>query len=241
MKKVIAIIPARYGSSRFPGKPLANILDKPMIQWTYEQAQKASNISDVFVATDDQRIFDKVIEFGGKAIMTRDDHESGTDRIAEAIENIACDLVVNIQGDEPTIPYQVVEELVEKMLEQNLEMGTVAVPIERNSEEFNDPNCVKVVTDANECALYFSRASIPFQREGRLSVQPCKHWGIYAYTPELINKFIAWPTSALENCEKLEQLRALENGTKILVIKTNHNSIGVDTPEDVAKVEKFLK
>lgn len=239
-KKVIVIIPARYGSTRFPGKPLFVICGKPMIQWTYEKAINAPNISTVIVATDDQRIFDCVNSFGGKVIMTSPDHPSGTDRIAEAIEGLEADLIINVQGDEPTIPSEIIGELAEEMLKTGAEMGTVAVPISRDSEDFSNPNIVKVVKGSDNYALYFSRASIPYLREGGETTSPFKHWGIYAYTPELVKSFITWTESPLEKCEKLEQLRALEQGVKILVITAEHDTVGVDTPNDAKKVEKIL-
>ncbi len=239
-KKVAVVIPARYGSTRFPGKPLFKICGKPMIQWTYEKAAAAANISNVIVATDDQRIFDCVEDFGGKVVMTSPEHPSGTDRIAEAIQGLDADLIINVQGDEPTIPSKIIEELAQEMLKTGAEMGTVAVPIDRSGEDFSNPNIVKVVKGANNYALYFSRASIPFMREGGEATSPFKHWGIYAYTPQLINSFISWPESSLEKCEKLEQLRALEHGVKILVITAEHDTVGVDTPEDAEKVEKIL-
>ena len=240
-KKIVVVIPARYGSTRFPGKPLFEIAGKPMIQWTYEKAVAAKNICKVIVATDDQRIFDCVSSFGGEAVMTSPDHPSGTDRIAEAIQGLDCDLVINVQGDEPTIPTDIISRLSEEMIKTGAEMGTVAVPIDRDGEDFLNPNVVKVVKGVDDYALYFSRASIPFLREGGESVSPLKHWGIYAYTPKLINDFISWPESPLEKCEKLEQLRALDRGVKILVITSDHDTVGVDTPEDVQKVEQILK
>ncbi|MGL4853854.1 MAG: 3-deoxy-manno-octulosonate cytidylyltransferase, partial [Lentisphaeria bacterium] len=220
-KHVTAIIPARYGSTRFPGKPLFELCGKPMIQWTYERTKKAKLIDRVIVATDDALIYDCVKSFGGEVVMTSANHPSGTDRIAEAISNLETDLVINVQGDEPTIPSEVIDELIEVMLaDDEAQMGTVAVGIDRDSEDFSDPNVVKVVVGHNNNGLYFSRAAIPYLRDGGDSVRPLKHWGIYAYTPELIRNFVKWPESDLEKCEKLEQLRAMENGVKIKVIQT---------------------
>lgn len=241
MKKVVVVIPARYASTRFPAKPLHIICGKPMIQWTYEQAKKAKLVSDVVVATDDQRIFDCVKSFGGEVVMTSTEHASGTDRIAEAIENISADLVINVQGDEPTIEPSVIDELATRMLACDAEMGTVAVAIDRDGVDFTNSNIVKLVKGCDDYALYFSRASIPFLRVGGEGVKPLKHWGVYAYTPALIRKFISWPESALEQCEKLEQLRALEHGVKILVITADHDTVGVDTLEDAEKVAKIIK
>jgi len=240
-KKIAVVIPARYGSTRFPGKPLFKIAGKPMIQWTYEKAVAAEGIYKVIVATDDHRIFDCVEAFGGDVVMTSSQHPSGTDRIAEAIQGLDCDLVINVQGDEPTIPADVISRLSQEMIKTGAEMGTVAVPISRDGDDFLNPNVVKVVKGVGNYALYFSRASIPFLREGGDAVLPLKHWGIYAYTPKLINDFISWPESPLERCEKLEQLRALDRGVKILVITSDHDTVGVDTPEDVQKVEQILK
>jgi len=240
-KKVLVVIPARYASSRFPAKPLHLICGKPMIQWTYEQAQKAKLVSQVIVATDDQRIFDCVKNFGGDVAMTSVNHPSGTDRIAEVLEQVDADLVINVQGDEPTIDPLVIDELARTMLEQGAEMGTAAVAIDRDSEDFTNPNVVKVIKDCDGYALYFSRASIPFCREGAEPVQPLKHWGLYAYTPELVKKFIGWPESALEKCEKLEQLRAVEHAVKILVITAEHDTVGVDTLADAEKVARIIE
>lgn len=237
---VTAVIPARYASTRFPGKPLVKICGKPMIQWTYEKASAAQKVNSVVVATDDQRIFDCVVEFGGNVVMTAEDHPSGTDRIAEAIGMWEGDLIINVQGDEPAISSSVIDKLVERMLETGAEMGTAGVPISRDSEAFTNPNVVKLVKGLDDYALYFSRASIPFLREGGEETTPLKHWGLYAYTREFVGKFLAWPEGALEKCEKLEQLRAMENGARILVITATEDSIGVDTPEDIAKVEAIL-
>ena len=240
-KKVVVVIPARYASSRFPAKPLHLICGKPMIQWTYEQASKAKLVSQVIVATDDQRIFDCVKSFGGEVAMTSTNHPSGTDRIAEVLEHVDADLVINVQGDEPTIDPVVIDELAVAMLEQGAEMGTAAVAIDREGEDFTNPNVVKLVKDCDGYALYFSRAAIPFCREGAEPVQPLKHWGLYAYTPELVRKFIKWPESSLEKCEKLEQLRAVEHGVKILVITAEHDTVGVDTLADAQKVARIIE
>ncbi len=241
MKKVVVVIPARYASTRFPAKPLHIICGKPMIQWTYEQAKKAKLVSEVVVATDDQRIFDCVKAFGGEVVMTSTEHASGTDRIAEAIENITADLIINVQGDEPTIEPSVIDELATRMLSCDAEMGTVAVAIDRDGADFTNPNIVKLVKGCDDYALYFSRASIPFLRVGGEGVEPLKHWGVYAYTPALIKKFISWPESALEQCEKLEQLRALEHGVRILVITADCDTVGVDTLEDADRVAEIIK
>ncbi len=239
--RVVAVIPARYGSSRFPGKPLAMIAGKPMIRRVVERAQAAKLVDEVIVATDDRRIFDAVQAFGGRAVMTSPDHPSGTDRIAEAVKGVEADLVVNVQGDEPLIPPRVIDALVAKMRESGSEMGTVAVTLDPKSAEFANPNIVKAVVDISGRALYFSRATVPFQRADGEGVPALWHWGIYAYRRDFLEQFVKWPQSPLEKCEKLEQLRALEHGARIQVLtETESWSIGVDVPEDVAKVEKLL-
>ena len=241
MTKTAAVIPARYASTRFPGKPLAKIAGKPMIQWTCEQA--TASIADiVLVATDDMRIKKAVESFGFKAVMTSEAHQSGTDRIAEAIHDIDADLIINLQGDEPILPPDVIDRLITKMTEcPELEMATVAVPGQFGSEEYNDPNTVKVVKDVTGKALYFSRSPIPHMRNSPKNTTCFFHWGIYAYRRDFLEEYIRWPQSELEKIESLEQLRALENGASIQVITTNQKALGVDVPEDIAKVEKFLK
>lgn len=238
-RKVIAVIPARYGSMRFPGKVLALLGGKPIIQWVYEKAL-ASSVDEVYIAVDDQVVADAVIAFGGKYVMTKPEHPSGTDRIREAISGIDCDIVINIQGDEPLIPVEVIDELVYKMkTDPGLEMGTVAVPVNRVDVELN-PNVVKVVFDDNNMALYFSRSMIPFLRDGGEDTPVYKHWGIYAYRRDILEKFVTWPEGRLEKCEKLEQLRALENGVGIFVLESNLDSIGIDTPEDLEKAQNKI-
>jgi len=239
--KTIAVIPARYGSTRFPAKPLALIAGKPMIQWTYESTCKCADFDEVLVATDDERIRSAVAGFGGTAVMTSESCRSGTDRIWEAIQGRAADLVVNVQGDEPLIPASVLHQLVSQMRESGADMGTVAVPFSVAGRDPQDPNAVKVVLDARQFALYFSRAPIPFQRQGGEACEPLLHWGLYAYTRDFLERFVAWPTGRLEACEKLEQLRALENGAKICVLVTNERTADVDVPEDIARVEELIR
>jgi 3-deoxy-manno-octulosonate cytidylyltransferase (CMP-KDO synthetase) len=241
MTKTAAVIPARYGSTRFPGKPLVNIAGKPMIQWTCEKAA-ASKADVVIVATDDERIKTAVESFGYAAVMTSPDHQSGTDRIAEAIKGVDADLVINLQGDEPMLPSKVIDQLIDIMTSMpTLEMATVAVPSTVNSEEYQDPNTVKVVTDLRGRALYFSRSPLPFFRTEPDHSQCLLHWGIYAYRRNFLDTFVTWPQGELEKIESLEQLRALENGASIQVSIAHEKALGVDTPEDLAKVEKFLK
>jgi len=236
--KTVAIIPARFASTRFPGKVLAKLCGKPMIQWVYEKAV-ASIVDEVLIATDDQQVVDAVEAFGGKAVMTSSDHPSGTDRICEAAAGLDCDIIINIQGDEPLIPVEVINDLVVLMQSNpEIEMGTVGVPAER--EFLADPNKVKVVVDNYDFALYFSRSLIPFLREGGVDTPALLHWGIYAYRKAVLKKFVSLPEGNLEACEKLEQLRALENGIKIYLMRSSLESIGVDTPEDLKAAEHKL-
>ncbi len=239
--RVVGVIPARYGSTRFPGKPLAPIAGKSMIQRVVERTAAARTVDEVIVATDDRRIAEAVAAFGGRAVMTATDHQTGTDRIAEAIADIDAEIVVNVQGDEPVLPSAVVDELVESMHSTGAEMGTAAVPFGLTGREPGDPNAVKVVVDSHDFALYFSRSPIPFCREGGVAVEPLLHWGLYAYRRAFLEQFVQWPRGALETCEMLEQLRAVEQGIRILVVRTSEVSYGVDVPEDVARVEELLR
>ncbi len=239
-KRTIAVLPARYGSTRFPGKPLALICGKPMIQWCYESTSKCKELDDVIVATDDSRIFNAVNDFGGKAVMTSPNHPTGTDRIAEAVKDLDADLIVNVQGDEPLMSAKVLSQLIAAMRESGAEMGTAAVPFSKTGRDPNDPNAVKVVVDRRGFALYFSRSLIPFPRQGGTPVEPLLHWGLYAYRRDFLYEFVKWERGRLETCEALEQLRALENGAKISVIITPERSVGVDVPEDIAFVEKMI-
>ncbi len=242
--KVLGIIPARYASTRFPGKPLAPIAGKPLIQHVVEQCRKAKSLAEVIVATDDSRIADAVKKFC-RVEMTRADHPSGSDRIAEVAARCACDAVVNIQGDEPLIDPKVIDA-VAGALAQN-EMSTAATRI-RQPAELDNPNVVKVVVSAAGRALYFSRRTIPYLREAasgsvneQLAAFPfLKHLGIYGYRRETLLRLVKFPVSPLEAAEKLEQLRALENGIQIAVVTVAYDSVGVDMPEDMKRVEKIL-
>jgi len=244
--KVVAIIPARYQSNRFPGKPLAKISGKPMIQHVYERALKVPLLSRVAVATDDERIAEGVRSFGGEVVMTRSDHVSGTDRLAEAatIMNIPeQDVVVNIQGDQPLFDAEVVEQVARPLLDDPaLPMSTLIYKIIRK-EEIHDPNHVKTVFDKHGKALYFSRSPIPFQRNPDEPVPPTyyKHLGFYAYRKGFLLTFVSLPEGEWERFEKLEQLRALEYGYAIQVVLTDHDSIEVDTPKDLERVEEFIR
>jgi 3-deoxy-manno-octulosonate cytidylyltransferase (CMP-KDO synthetase) len=243
--KIVGIIPARYASTRFPGKPLALIAGKPLIQRVVEQCQKAKSLSEVIVATDDTRIRDLAQKFC-RVEMTSPTHPSGSDRIAEVVGKISCDAVVNIQGDEPMIEPSVIDA-VAGALEQN-EMTTAATRI-KNPAELDNPNVVKVVVNASGRALYFSRRTIPYLREaasGSTSEQLAafaflKHLGIYGYRRETLLRLVKFPVSPLEAAEKLEQLRALENGIQIGVVQVTYDSVGVDAPGDVEWVERYLK
>lgn len=243
--EVVAIIPARYHSNRFEGKPLALINGKPMIQHVAERAQTVSMLSRVVVATDDKRIADCVAGFGGEYVITRDDHVSGSDRLAEAAELLDIsehDIVVNIQGDQPLFDAEVIEQVAMPLLDDpSLPMSTLIYKIIR-PEEIDDPNHVKTVFDHEHNALYFSRAPVPFQRNPEEKIAPTyyKHLGFYAYRKGFLLTFVALPEGEWERFEKLEQLRALEYGYKIRVILTTHDSIEVDTPEDLRRVEEFI-
>lgn len=242
---VIAIIPARYESNRFRGKPLAPIAGKPMIQHVVERARAVTMLSRVVVATDDERIASCVAGFGGEYVMTRKDHVSGSDRLAEAAELLKIsehDVVVNIQGDQPLFPAEVVQQVAQPLIDDPaLPMSTLIYKIVR-SEEINDPNHVKTVFDRDFYALYFSRSPIPFQRNPEDTVRPTyyKHLGFYAYRKGFLLSFVALPEGEWERFEKLEQLRALEYGYKIKLTITRHDSIEVDTPDDLRRVEQIL-
>jgi 3-deoxy-manno-octulosonate cytidylyltransferase (CMP-KDO synthetase) len=243
--EVVAIIPARYHSNRFEGKPLALITGKPMIQHVVERAKTVTLLSRVVVATDDQRIADCVAGFGGEYVITRDDHVSGSDRLAEAAELLDIsehDVVVNIQGDQPLFDAEVIEQVAGPLLEDpSLPMATLIYKIVR-PEEIDDPNHVKTVFDHENNALYFSRSPVPFQRNPEDKIVPTyyKHLGFYAYRKGFLLTFVALPEGEWERFEKLEQLRALEYGYRIKVILTEHDSIEVDTPEDLKRVEEFI-
>jgi len=240
--RVIGVIPARYQSSRFEGKPLADILGKPMVQHVWERSRAADCLDEVLVATDDQRVFDIVRAFGGHAVLTKSEHRSGTDRVAEAIAGCAADIVVNIQGDEPMIAPEMIAEVVAPF-RSGLGAGIVTLKKEVFHEsEFADPGVVKVVTDAAGWALNFSRSLIPYPRLRTPQFHVYEHLGLYAYARESLLRLSTLPVSPLEEIESLEQLRALENGIRILVVETacTSESVSVDTPEDLERVRKIL-
>jgi 3-deoxy-manno-octulosonate cytidylyltransferase (CMP-KDO synthetase) len=239
------VIPARYASSRFPGKPLALIGDKPMIQWVYEAATKAAQIEEVLVATDHEAIFKKVNGFGGKAIMTASDLPSGTDRVYQAVKNEQADIIINLQGDEPFVSASLLDSLVNVFKDKSIRIAT-PVTLIKTQMEVSDPNIVKVVRDSNGFALYFSRAAIPYHRDNsnynNVDYQPYfKHIGIYAYSKSCLEQLTNLAESSLEKAERLEQLRFIENGYKIFTILTDYNSISVDTPDDLEKVNQMLQ
>ena len=244
MPKIVCVIPSRYQSSRFPGKPLADLCGKPMIQHVYERALHAGDVSFAIVATDDERIFKAVEGFGGKAVMTAAALRSGTDRIAAAVEDIGLaedDIVVNIQGDQPLFEPDQIDEVVAPLLaDASIQMSTLIYRIIRD-EEISHPNAVKVAFDHNGFALYFSRATIPFVRDKGKKADYFKHHGIYAYRRDFLRIFSGLPDGTLENLESLEQLRALEYGYRIKVVETAHDSVEVDTPEELARVGRIIR
>jgi 3-deoxy-manno-octulosonate cytidylyltransferase (CMP-KDO synthetase) len=243
MKKIIAFIPSRYESTRFPGKPLALIAGKPMIQHVYERTLSSVHVADAFVATDDERIFRCVQSFGGKAVMTGPTHASGTDRIAEAALKLGFvdqDLVVNVQGDQPSFDPSCIPELLQPFeADFDLPMSTLMIRM-AEKEEIENPNNVKVVADRNGFALYFSRSPIPFYRDPGKDQAVYKHLGFYAYPVGFLKVFASLSPGPLEIAEKLEPLRALEHGFRIKVKETRFDSIEVDTPKDIPKVEQAI-
>jgi 3-deoxy-manno-octulosonate cytidylyltransferase (CMP-KDO synthetase) len=248
--KITAIIPARYASTRFPGKALAEIGGKPMIQHVYERTSRASLVNEVIVATDDERIQQAVVSFGGSCCMTSSEHETGTDRLAEVAKRLEADVIVNVQGDEPLIEPEMIDQAIRPFLsDSSLRMGTLKTRI-RCLHDFLGPNVVKVVTDREGYALYFSRSPLPFFRDkwrdlkdesfasGKLLCY--KHVGLYVFKRDFLLEYAAMTPTFLELSEKLEQLRAVENGIRIRVEETDFESIGVDTPDDLVKAcERF--
>ena len=239
--RIIGVIPARYGSSRFEGKVLADIAGKSMIQWVYERARQSKTLDELLVAVDDPRVQSCVEAFGGKAILTGAHHQSGTDRIAEVVEKMPVDIVVNIQGDQPLLDPNMIDEAVQPMIDNpEIQMSTLKREIDK--DEFDDPGVVKVVVDENDFALYFSRSLIPYPRYDE-NLHVYEHVGLYVYRKDFLLKISKMPQGYLEKLESLEQLRVMEKGYKILVIETKTNrtaGISVDTPEDLKKVEKVI-
>ena len=241
--KVIGMIPARYASTRLPGKPLKMIAGKTMIEHVFNRAQKAKYLSEVVVATDDQRIKERVEAFGGKAFMTSPHHQTGTDRLVEAVSHLnvgQADIIVNIQGDEPLLEPEMVDELIKPLLDdEQIVMSTLKHRI-TEEEEVNNANVVKVITDQNGFAVYFSRCPIPYNRN-KIEVSYYKHIGLYAYRLSFLQKYADLKQTPLEKAESLEQLRALENGYRIKVVETNFQTIGVDSEADLKKVEEIIR
>jgi 3-deoxy-manno-octulosonate cytidylyltransferase (CMP-KDO synthetase) len=240
---VIVVIPSRFGSTRLPGKPLVTLAGKAMVQHVYERAKKAQTVHKVLVATDDQRIIDAVQSFGGEARMTRSDHRTGTERIAEVAVHEQGDIFINVQGDEPLIDPLSIDAAVAALLEEPpAQIATVATPI-RHASDIMDPNVVKTVLDFEENALYFSRAPIPWVRDTqqKIHVKYWKHLGLYAFQRDALLEYPTLPQGELEKIEQLEQLRWLENGWRIRVAEVPHDAVSVDVPEDISRVEKLLK
>lgn len=237
--KFACVIPARYASTRLPGKPLADIAGKPMIQRVYEQVAKAKKPALIIVATDDQRVFDKVESFGGMALMTQPNHPTGTDRLAEvASHHQDIDVIINVQGDEPLIDADVIDQLADLFVEDaDLQMATVASPL--LEEEYDEPSAVKVICNKRGDAMYFSRSLIPYPRHAFIN-PPMKHVGIYAYRRQFLLDYAKMDPTPAEETESLEQLRALENGYAIRVIKTDKRFVGVDTLEDLERVNAIF-
>ena len=240
---VIGVIPARYSSTRFEGKVLADILGKPMLQRVYEQAKQALLLDDLIIACDDETVASRAKEFGAKVTMTSKAHTCGTDRIVEVINPMDVKIVINIQGDEPLINPMMIDAVAQSLLDEaRVSMATIMKKID-NPREVDDPNVVKVVVDKNNFALYFSRAAIPYSAHNSEEKPPFyyKHIGLYGYTKDFLFTYKNLPVSNLEKIERLEQLRVLEEGFRIKVIETKFDTVGVDTPEDLEKVKLYLK
>lgn len=242
--KVVCIIPARFESTRFEGKPLADLCGRPMIQHVYERVLKSGSVSQAAVTTDDDRIYRTVVNFGGRAVMTAADHKSGTDRIAEAVAGLKLnpdDIVLNVQGDQPLFEPVQIDEVVQPLLEDPaIVMATLIYRI-RRAEEITHPNAVKVVVDRDGFAIYFSRATIPYVRDPGQAANYYKHHGIYAYRRSFLETFTRLPQGVLERLEALEQLRAIEHGYKIKVVETIYDSVEVDTCEELARVARIIE
>jgi len=241
--KIIAVIPARYASTRFPAKLMQDLGGKTVITRTYQAAVETALFDDVFVVTDSDLIYDEIVANGGKAIMSIKEHESGSDRIAEAIENLDVDIVVNVQGDEPFInkePLAAVLEVFKNDVAHEIDLASVMMHI-TDWEDIENPNNVKVIVDQKDFALYFSRSVIPYPRDKEAGVKYYRHIGIYAFRKHALLDFYKLPMQSLEASEKLEQLRYLEYGKKIKMVLTNHAGIGIDTPEDLEKAKRLLE
>ena len=240
LPRIVALIPARYASSRFPGKPLALVDHRPVIEHVYRRVAAAPAVGEVIVATDDARIARAVEEFGGRVRMTHSAHRTGMDRLAEVAGSLACDIIVNVQGDEPLIEPQMIEEAVAPLLaDASIDMGSLRRRIE-DPAELESPHVVKVVVDRQDFALYFSRAAVPFRRSAGEASPAFKHIGLYVYRRPFLLHLAGLPSTPLERSESLEQLRALEHGHRIKVVETAFDSVGVDTPSDLDRVRQLL-
>lgn len=239
---ILGVLPARWGSTRFPGKPLHQIAGKPLIQHVWERCKECTRLDEIIVATDDERIRDVVIAFGGKVVMTSPNHPTGTDRIAEAAQAVPqATHIINIQGDEPLIDPALIDELAATMAAHpSLDMATAANPLDPADVAVQDPNVVKVAIALDGRALYFSRSPLPYFRNSVSGLPVLRHKGIYAYKRKFLETFVTWPPSPLEIAESLEQLRALENGASIKVLITADTSPGVDTPDQAREIERIL-
>jgi 3-deoxy-manno-octulosonate cytidylyltransferase (CMP-KDO synthetase) len=237
--RIVAIIPARYASTRFPGKPLADLAGRPLIEHVYRRVVECSALGAVVVATDDERIRRAVEAFGGRVQMTNPAHVSGTDRVAEVARALDCELVVNVQGDEPLIEPGMIEEALAPFSRPDLQMATLRRRISERAD-FLDPHVTKVVVDHDGHALYFSRTPIPYHLDAGAPLEAWKHVGLYVYRRRFLLEFARMAPTRLERCEALEQLRAIEHGVQIAVVETRHDTIGVDTPEDLEKVRRVL-
>ncbi|MGE5816017.1 MAG: 3-deoxy-manno-octulosonate cytidylyltransferase [Acidobacteriota bacterium] len=237
--RIVAVIPARYASTRFHGKPLADLAGRPLIEHVYRRVKECRAIGTVIVATDDERIKQAVEAFGGRVQMTHPAHVSGTDRVAEVARALDCELVVNVQGDEPLIEPDMIQEALAPFGNTTLQMGTLRRRIDDPSD-FANPNVTKVVVDREGHALYFSRTPIPYHRDPGAPLEAWKHVGLYVYRRKFLLEFARMAPTPLERLEALEQLRAIEHGIRIAVVETRHNTIGVDTPDDLEKVRRVL-
>lgn len=240
---IIAMIPARYKASRFPGKLMKDLLGKPVILRTYEAARNTNLFNEIYVVTDSDVIYETITKAGGKAIMSKKEHECGSDRIAEAVENIEADIVINVQGDEPFIDEISLKKLIDvfkKDINSEIDLASLKVQI-TNEEEIKNPNNVKVITDVNNLAIYFSRSVVPYLRDNTVDVKYFKHKGVYAFRKQALLDFYNTPITPLEAAEKIEAIRYQEIGKKIKMVETDVEAVGIDTPEDLEKALAYLK
>jgi 3-deoxy-manno-octulosonate cytidylyltransferase (CMP-KDO synthetase) len=235
---IVAVIPARYAATRFPGKLMQMLGNKTIVRHVYDNAVATNLFNDVFVVTDNDIIYQNITANGGKALMSKSEHESGSDRIAEAVMTMPVDVIINIQGDEPFIKREPLEKLVRLFDDPAVQVASLMRKISK--EEADNPNNVKVITDRSGFALYFSRSTIPYLRDKEMNVSYFLHIGVYAYKKDALTKFTQWPQSVLEKTEKLEQLRYLENGIKIKMAETDYDNIAIDTPGDLQKAKEIF-